>query len=238
MAGRAATITARWQAAESQMASRLEKAQAAFTEIYDGDIWQLGKVPPPVDIERHIATLIQDTIRKYKIRTVAEFGCGFWNYAKLVDWDGLTYDGYDVVLGPVRYNSGMYGTADIRFHQLTDGVQVAPADLLICKDVLQHLPTEDVLHYLAMFKELFSYMLIFNASTPPDNLNGPIEHGGFRPLRLDLAPFNETVEIVDEWDGSHSGAAHDEQVCLLRGKRRQPGSMTAWVKGLLKGTGR
>lgn len=215
------------------MTSRLDRARAAFTEIYDGDLWQLGAVPPPVDLEQHIATLIQDTIRKYQIKTVVEFGCGFWNYAKLVDWTGLTYDGYDVVLGPVRYNAGTYGAANIRFHQLVDGVELAPADLLICKDVLQHLPTEDVLHYLATFKELFSYMLIFNASTPEENLNGPIGHGEFRPLRLDLPPFDEALEVVDGWDGSHSGAAHDEQACLLRGKGAKPVAAEMWLKKLM-----
>ncbi len=164
---------------------------------------------------------------------MTEFGCGFWNYAKLIDWNGLTYDGYDVALGPVRFNADAHGTRKIRFHQFEDGVQLAPADLLISKDVLQHLPTADVLHYLALFKERFSYMLILNASAPDDNLNGPIELGDYRGLRLDLPPFNETVEVIDEWDNPLFGVPYHNQACLLRGNRPQPAPAT-WVQKLAK----
>ena len=165
---------------------------------------------------------------------MTEFGCGFWNYAKLVDWSGKIYNGYDVALGPIRFNSDAYGASNIRFHQLVDGVQLAPADLLICKDVLQHLPTDDVLHYLAIFKERFSYILILNAVLPDDNLNGPIDYGDFRALRLDLPPFNETLEVIDEWDNPLFGVPYHEHVCLLRGKRAQPASVRTWAKQLVK----
>jgi len=219
------------------MASRVDKARAAFTKVYEENLWGLDQQPPQLDLLERVATLIGDTIRKYKIASVAEFGCGFWNYAKLVDWSGVTYDGYDVSHHPVRFNSDTYGAPNIRFHQLLDGVQLAPADLLICKDVLQHLPTEDVLHYLAVFKERFSYMLILNATFPDDNLNGPIEHGDFRALRLDLPPFNETVEVIDEWDNPLFGVPYHNQACLLRGSRVQPARET-WVKKLVRRMGR
>jgi hypothetical protein len=182
---------------------------------------------------QHIAGTIQDTIRKYKVTSVTEFGCGFWNYAKLVDWKGITYNGYDVAFGPIDYNSNVDGTQKIRFHQHLPGVELAPADLLISKDVLQHLPTDDVLHYLSVFKERFSYMLILNASAPEDNLNGDIEYGDFRALRLDLPPFNETVEVIDEWDNTLFGVKYHEHVCILRGNRVQPAPDT-WVQKLVK----
>jgi len=214
------------------MTSRVDKARAAFTKVYDENLWQLGEQPPQLELLQRVATIIEDTIRKHRIKSVVEFGCGFWNYAKLVDWSGLTYDGYDVALGPVRFNADTHGASNIRFHQLVDGVQPAPADLLICKDVLQHLPTDDVLHYLAAFKESFSYLLIFNAVFPDDNLNGPIDYGDYRALRLDLPPFNEALEIVAEWDNPLFGVPYHEHVCLLRGNRPKPDE--TWAKKLLK----
>ena len=215
------------------MTSRLDKARAAFAKVYDQDVWQLEQLEPPYDLERHIAAIIQDNIQKHKVRTVTEVGCGFWNYAKLVNWKGLTYNGYDVAYGPIEFNSNAYGARNIHFHHLVDGVQIAPADLLICKDVLQHLPNDDVLHYLAMFKELFSYMIIMNACSPEENLNGPIEHGSYRPLRLDLPPFNEKLEIIDEWDHPLFGVPYHEHVCLLRGHRRQPEPTETWANKIL-----
>jgi hypothetical protein len=216
------------------MPSRVDKARAAFTKVYDDNLWGLDQQPPQLELMQHIADVIEDNIRKYKIASVTEFGCGFWNYAKLVDWNGLTYNGYDVSLHPVRFNADAYGAANIRFHHLVDGVKLAPADLLICKDVLQHLPTDDVQHYLAMFKDSFSYLLILNASFPDDNLNGQIDYGGYRALRLDLPPFNETVEVIDEWDNPLFGVTYHEQVCLLRGNRGQPASVKTWAKRLVR----
>lgn len=211
------------------MTSRLDKARTAFTKIYDTDFWGLADKGPQLHLEQRIADLIQDTLRKYSIASVTEMGCGFWNYAKRVDWSGITYNGYDVTIGPVRFNTDNYTTDKIHFHHFVDGVRLAPADLLICKDVLQHLPTDDVLHYLAMYKDLFSYMLIFNGCAPEENLNGSIDYGGYRPLRLDLPPFNEATEVVDEWDNPAFGA-YREQVCLLRGNRGQAG----WAKTLVR----
>ena len=218
------------------MTSRVDRARETFTRIYDENAWNLDGQPPQLDILARVAKTIEDHIRKYRITSVAEFGCGFWNYAKLIDWNGLTYDGYDVALHPVRFNADAHGTRKIRFHQLVDGVQLAPADLLICKDVLHHLPNDDVQHYLAMFKERFSYILLFNAVFPDDNLNGPIELGDYRGLRLDLPPFNETLEIVDEWDNPLFGVPYHEHVVLLRGNRAQPAPET-WAKRLAKRLG-
>lgn len=215
------------------MTSRVEKARVAFTKIYTENVWRLAELPVQVDIEQRIAEIIQATIRKHGITTVTEFGCGFWNYARRVDWTGITYNGYDVFSDPIEVNRNADGAPNIRFHQLSDESQLEPADLLICKDVLQHLPTEDVLHYLARFKELFSCMLILNSRSPEDNLNGQIAHGEHRSLRLDLPPFNETVEVIDEWDNPPYGVDYREQVCLLRGKRARPTSVMEWAKKLV-----
>jgi hypothetical protein len=218
---------------ELKMTSRVDRAREAFTKIYDENTWNLEGQPPQLDILARVTKTISDTIQKYQIKSVAEFGCGFWNYAKQVDWTGLTYDGYDVALGPIRYNADHYTTRKIHFHQLVNEVELAPADLLISKDVLHHLPNDDVQHYLAMFKERFSYILLFYAVFPDDNLNGPIELGDYRGLRLDLPPFNEALEIVDEWDNPLFGVPYHEHVVLLRGNRVQPAPET-WGRRLVK----
>jgi hypothetical protein len=208
------------------MPGRIDEAATAFTEIYSSDYWRLTKIPAEPDRHQRFATLIENAIRAYKVESVVEFGCGFWNYGKLVDWSGLTYDGFDVVPGLSDLNADACDAPNIRFHQLTKEADLPRADLLICKDVLQHLPSDDVLHYLAIFKALFPYMLIVNDIMPDDNVNGPIAHGGYRALRLDLPPFNEACEIVDEWDAPAFGTHYRKQACLLRGTRAPPGKAT------------
>jgi len=200
------------------MAARIDTAREAFIDIYQNDRWGLAKVKGDGAVLQRFADLIQSVITRHKIRSVAEFGCGFWSYARLLDWTGLTYDGYDVVPEVLDFNIGYYGAPNIRFHQMTEGVTPGPADLLISKDVLQHLPVEDVAAYLAMFRERFSFMLITNDIYPETNTNGPIAHGGYRAIRLDLPPFNLACETLDEWEIAAGNVTYRKRACLLRGR--------------------
>jgi hypothetical protein len=201
------------------MTGRVNQAEVAFTEIYDKDLWSLAHIPPEPEKMQHVADLLAGMIRDKNITSVTEFGCGFWSYQKLIDWTGINYNGYDVVPGAVRFNTNGFTTAEMHFHQMTDSTQLAPADLLFSKDVLQHLPVEDVLHFLAMFKSSFSYILLLNDILPEENLNGQIAPGGYRALRLDLPPFNEQYETYSEWDNPAFGVHYRKRACLLRGSR-------------------
>ena len=70
-----------------------------------------------------------------------------------------------------------------------------PADLLICKHVLQHLTNEDIIKFLSQTKK-FKYCLITNGIDPNGNGNQPIGVGDYRPLDLTKKPFNINGEEV------------------------------------------
>ena len=89
------------------------------------------------------------------------------------------------------------------------------ADLLISKDVLQHLPTSHVKHYLDLFKKNFKFMLIGNDIVPSDNLNGDTLPGGYRALRLELPPFNEPNIVVQTWISADFGVRTVKNFCLF-----------------------
>ena len=194
---------------------RIANARDAFSKVYASDQWSLGAIPASAERIRHLTDLFEEFIRAHKISSVAEYGCGFWNYTRHIDWTGKTYDGYDVVPGVIEYNSKVYGTDNVRFHLLTETTKPAPADLLICKDVLQHLPPADIIHYLALFRETFRYSLIINDIAPEDNTNGEIPHGGYHTINLAAQPFNANVEIIAEWDAPDFGINYRKQCCLL-----------------------
>ena len=116
---------------------RIKAANGAFSEIYNKDVWaldsaewtaeQAGYEPLESCYARFVA-LLQDFMRHNRVRSVVEFGCGFWSYARAIDWSGIEYDGFDIVDGPVRWNRDHHGAANIRFH-------LPAADFLISKDV-------------------------------------------------------------------------------------------------------
>lgn len=196
------------------MAARIDLAREAFEHVYSNDLWRLQPDPAPT---RRFADLIRRVMDQHNVRSVTEFGCGFWTYAKQIDWTGKQYDGYDVVPGIVQWNNKSHAAPNVRFHVMADDVVPVSADLLVTKDVLQHLPTADVLHYLAMFKKSYRLLLITNDINSADGTNTDITYGAHRGLRLDLPPFNEDAEILDEWVVKIC-PDYVKRACLLRGR--------------------
>lgn len=199
------------------MSDPIGEACTAFTDIYENDLWGLARMEPIEDRLASYAAVIGKFIADSQASSIVEFGCGFWSYANLMDWRGLTYDGYDVVPLVVRDNSTKFAAPNIRFHVLTESTTPVTADVLVCKDVFQHLPNEDIVHLLPLLQRTAPQLLVINDVIPDDNTNGPIERGGYRAVRLDLPPFNETCATVHEWDSIDFGVACRKRAVLMRG---------------------
>ena len=136
--------------------------------------------------------MLQNFLRRYHIQSVVDVGCGDWEFSQAIDWSGINYYGYDVVEFLIEKNQNRFGSDYIHFFH-SDGIQtdLLPADLLICKDVLQHLPNEDILVFIEQLSK-FKYCLITNDVDPKTftSSNPDIERGGFRPVDLTKPPFN------------------------------------------------
>jgi hypothetical protein len=80
---------------------------------------------------------------------------------------------------------------------LTDGgFEALPeADLLIAKDVLQHLDTRRIQWFLAA-TERYPRVLVTNTMDPAGRTNAVIQNGQFRPVDLRLKPFSIPTTVV------------------------------------------
>ena len=214
---------------------RIESASQAFSAIYDSDHWGLA-TESAVDAQRkqEFAGVIADFIRQNAVRSVAELGCGFFVFSRFIDWTGLEYDGYDVAEQVVRYNKDVYGRDNIRFHLVRDGTTMPGADLLLCKDVFQHLPNADIRYYLSGFRRSFKYMLVTNDACPEAEANLDIPSGGWRPIRLDRPPFDQQCAVLHVWDGASFGKSWTKHTCLLLG---DPGAGRAAAPFVLRDRG-
>ena len=98
-----------------------------------------------LEITREYRAYIEDFIKKHEVNSVIDAGCGDWSYSSVIDWGDASYLGIDIasdVIVPVRKK---YETGKIKF-QVGDITEELPAaDLLISKDVLQHL-FNDLIH--------------------------------------------------------------------------------------------
>jgi hypothetical protein len=204
---------------EAQMPSELsavEAARAAFTEVYGKDVWVLEKNHTPEQIQNFV-DFLQGFIDHNAIKTASEFGCGYFRYSGLIDWTGIRYDGYDVVEGIIKNDQQNKERENIKFHLLKDGMEIKGGDLLICKDVLQHLPNKDVIYYLGLFRRLYKILLITNDVVPDARTNEDIAYGDYRAIRLDQHPFNAQAAVLHEWRHALHGVPTVKHTCLLFG---------------------
>lgn len=196
---------------------RARAAQVAFTKVYEQDLWGLAKLEREPDKEHLAAGLVNDIVRERGIRSIVEFGCGFWSYQTALDLTGVTYVGYDVAPSVINLDRDRYTAANVAFELFEDGSTLKPADLLLSKDVLQHLPLADVHYYLALFSKRYPLILLINDIAPEENLNGDIAYGDHRALRLDLPPFGVRHEMLGEWDAPAFGIPFRKRACLIHG---------------------
>lgn len=185
-----------------------DRVRDKFSRIYEDHHWGgTSKSGPGSDLDhnavylRLLQTLIRDPA--LNIRSVLDVGCGDWTLGKEIDWRGIDYNGMDIVPSVVAANQAHFGcqTVSFRTGDLAHDV-LPPADLLIAKDVLQHLSNDSIATFIPKLTQ-FRYALLTNdvrclvslrglfgrflIDTPRANTN--IADGDWRPVRLREPPF-------------------------------------------------
>lgn len=131
---------------------------------------------------------LQDFFKQKHIKSIADVGCGDWQFSQNIDFSGISYTGYDVASFVIERNQKAHAKENVKF-VLYDGDfdKIEPADLLICKDVLQHLPNEKIKEFLKILPR-FKYALITNDIG--ERVNEDILASGYRALDITKPPFN------------------------------------------------
>ena len=173
-----------------------EEIKRRFTEICDQQMSGPGSAP---DKTVEYRAFLQQFVARNHVRSVVDFGCGDWQFSRLIDWTGVRYLGVDVVPSVIEKNRRDFGSDTIKFEIFELLEKLPRADLLLCKDVLQHLPNNLVKEYLAAFRRNYEFALITNDEEPTEILNIDTEIGGWRTLRLDREPFCEPGAVVVTW---------------------------------------
>ncbi len=160
-------------------------------------------------------TYLQAFLAERKIVSVVDAGCGDWEFSKEIDWTGIEYKGFDIVDRVVDQNRRRHGKPNIQFFagNIVDD-DLPPADLLVCKHVLQHLPTKDVQTFLRKQLPKYKYALITNgvdAHTARANYTQDIAPGGYRALDITKPPYAIPGAKVLAWNDGH----HDHEVILV-----------------------
>lgn len=168
--------------------------ESVFTNIYQNKLWgesPSGEGSKPENTKVY-CLFLQNFLKNYQIQNVVDIGCGDWQISQLIDWTGIQYTGFDVFKEIIEKHQAQFSTPSIQFiHGNALKMDLPKADLLICKDVLQHLPNQDIESLLPQLKK-FKHCLLVNDVDPvsltSQNEDTPV--GGYRHVDLTKPPFN------------------------------------------------
>jgi SAM-dependent methyltransferase len=150
-----------------------------------------------LEITREYRAYVEDFIKKHAIKSVVDAGCGDWSFSSAMDWGDASYLGVDIASDVIEVVRRKHEKGKITF-QVGDITEDLPAaDLLISKDVLQHLSNELVHKFIKNNLRAGKYkwaILTNDRGRPPRNLD--TLPGGYRVIDLSAPPF-EVKGLVD-----------------------------------------
>jgi len=166
-----------------------QNVRGVFETIYDKRVWGGGSgIGSSPRMAGSYMNFLQAFLNNNAIRSVVDIGCGDWQFSQFINWGERTYLGIDVVASVIETNRRLFSKPTISFshaNPLEEGFD-ATGDLLLIKDVLQHLSNANVQKLLRLTSR-FKFSLLTNAYA---STNDDCENGDTRPLDVRVEPFN------------------------------------------------
>lgn len=167
-----------------------DTVREAFTQVFRENRWQNAEsVSGSGSTRAATAELIPqlaNLITRYRIESLVDAPCGDFNWIRPIA-GMVRYRGFDVVEEVVEIARSR---GDYPFEQLDIVEAVLPrADAILCRDCLVHLPQPMIERAVSNMVSSGSTYLI--TTTFPDlDRNAPIAVGRWRPINLEIAPFD------------------------------------------------
>ncbi len=190
---------------------RDENRKFIFSDIYNRKLWGgLESASGPgsdMNETKAVRRRLPEILKKLKIQTFLDTPCGDFHWMRYLDYSFKQYIGMDIVPKLIASNKKLYGSKHRRFI-VGDIVKdsIPKVDLILCRDCLGHLPFKEAVIALKNFKKSGSLYLI--ATTFPETTDNSkvrilsrqrkkvFRTGDFRPINLQLPPFNLPKPIV------------------------------------------
>ena len=168
-----------------------QEKENVFSAMYERQLKQPAE-GTLLENARPYIDFLETFIKENNVRSVVEVGSGDWRISRYVPWNDIRYHGFDFVKQAVEENKKKFGRSNIQFtHADALEIDLPQADLLLCKDFLQHLSNEEIIHFLTQTNR-FKHCLITNDISSADKKvkpNQAIKIGGYRPIDLSCKPF-------------------------------------------------
>lgn len=131
------------------------------------------------------------------IKTILDVPCGESNLIRNMDLDGFIYHGADIVEEVIEQNKAIFSDDPSKSFSVIDALNspLPKVDMIMCRDLVIHLPNAAINTLLANIKRSGSTWLLMTHCTGEQNgwLNRDIDFGHYRDVNLTLPPFTQPV---------------------------------------------
>ncbi|HKX33145.1 MAG TPA: class I SAM-dependent methyltransferase, partial [Blastocatellia bacterium] len=167
--------------------------RSIFTKLYYEPNCHLEVISGPGSDLIQTAAIVRELPRlleELRVQTLLDAPCGDFHWMQHVDLGTAGYLGIDIVEEQVRRNQLEYARPGRRFRCLDVTADPLPrTELILSRDLLVHLSFRDLEAALRNFKRSMSEYLL-TTTFPQLEKNADILTGNWRPINLQLPPFN------------------------------------------------
>ena len=201
---------------------RMKSEERVFTDIYRGKKWLgsesvsgLGSDPSQTRI---VSLAIPKLIAEFGIKSLHDIPCGDFFWMSRVELERVEYFGSDIVAELIEGNNAAHSRPHVHFAQanLLEG-SLRKVDLMFVRDCLVHFSYQDIFTALKNIAKSESTYLL--STTFPDRTrNTDIPTGRWRPINLEISPFNlpTPMRTINEGCTEAGGAFADKSLALWR----------------------
>ena len=173
------------------MNSNFEEAKF-FVNHYRGiDKESLSGPGSTIKNTSEVRKLIQTFLINNNIKSILDLGCGDWNWFSLLDLRETSYLGWDADTDMIVSHLFNYGGDNIEFDVKDIVLEPYPqSDLIICRDVLFHMPIQMALSVLNKIKKSCKYLISTSFREVDINTGIGDKNWGYYNINLNIDPFN------------------------------------------------
>jgi hypothetical protein len=205
---------------EETLRFRGKPLETVFRDIYVNNHWNNSEsVSGPGSTLAETAAVIETMdvlIKELKLRSLLDIPCGDFNWMSQVDLADLSYVGGDIVQELVLRNQELYSREGLTFMQLDLISSTLPTtDAILCRDCLVHLSYDLIWSAIQNIRRSGSKLLIATTFPKLDH-NRDIITGKWRPLNLQLPPFNFPIPLrtISEKNETADGGPGDKSLAV------------------------